>query len=318
MILSVGDNIYKMINFSDIPVSTQTFTVKSNIQYINLRLLFDKMNLSSFIVLIKFHDMIKGEVVKPLTKKKKLVSSTPVLIKRNFLNCVTLVIEVEKKINVKVFKNGVFQLTGCKNVENVKDCINIIIKEMKKINETYDTEKCFHFAEEPSILTTYTKSAMRNIDFNMGFNINRASLAERIKTIYSDNEDVIVPDNVGNKMDVKIKVRISKEEVKKVPILKTDFHLDDLYNFTETHMNYEDCIHKMEVEDKKIENKLRNKFVSISIFQNGKILLSSMDETIQERYYKWLVGVLEEIKPYVQQDVMPKKTFLLGKKLLKK
>ena len=115
-----------MVIFKDIPVSTQTFTVKTNMFFtVDLEHLFNKMNLDEFIISIKYKTQTKGEFKKKKTKKK--TNS-----KKNFLNCITVVILFDKKINVKVFKNGVFQLTGCKNLHHAKQSIYYILQHISK------------------------------------------------------------------------------------------------------------------------------------------------------------------------------------------
>lgn len=64
-----------MVIFKDIPVSTQTFTVKTNMFFtVDLEHLFNKMNLDEFIISIKYKTQTKGEFKrkpkrKPTVKK---------------------------------------------------------------------------------------------------------------------------------------------------------------------------------------------------------------------------------------------------------
>ena len=79
----------------------------------------------------------------------------------------------------------------------------------------------------------------------------------------------------------------------------------------ETVVDYKSCVRIMESDsEKKIETKLKNKFVSASIFQNGKVLLSAVDETVQKKYYEWFVDLMKDLESDVKQCTVPKKTFL--------
>jgi TATA-box binding protein (TBP) (component of TFIID and TFIIIB) len=303
--------------FDDIPVSTQTFTVRSNIQNIELNQFYDEIQASSprtdsvgfseaAILCVKYKEQRKGsDPEKDLkTKRKRSVSKEQEVPKTtNFLNCVTLIVQIEKRINIKIFRNGVFQLTGCKNIDNVQRCINLILNELSK-----STTKCFQFEEGYDDFVIYIKSAMRNIDFDLGFKVNRTLLANRLTCKYAEDDDVIIPDAIGNKMDVKIKIRINREELERLLITKITHptHPD----FKKEEVMYKDCLHIIE-PSKKLETKLKDKFISISVFQNGKVLLSAMDASIQEKYYKWFTCLIKEIEKDIKQPVSPKKTFMV-------
>jgi len=335
--------------FADIPVSTQTFTVRSNIQHIELHRFYEELEphapadvcplrsaqptppgslpggvggsggarQEAAIICIKYQQHKKGcDPEKDLkTKRKRTTSKEQESPKRNFLNCITLIIQIEKRINIKIFKNGVFQLTGCKDIDNVRRCLKLILTELSKANErmgiTQGSPACFQFEEGSDDFVIYIKSAMRNIDFDLGFKVNRTLLAKRLTCIYEDDDDVIIPDAIGNKMDVKVKLRITREELEHLPVTKitNPTHTEP----KEEEVLYKNCLHIIEPDKKKLETKLKDKFVSISVFQNGKVLLSAMDASIQEKYYEWFTNLISEIEEDIKPPVLPKKTFLVGK-----
>jgi TATA-box binding protein (TBP) (component of TFIID and TFIIIB) len=119
---------------------------------------------------------IKHKNKKPTKKNKK-----------NFYNQVTIVINCVdvSKINVKLFKNGSIQITGCKNISSV---IWILKKLFFKLQEPVQ------ITEESIIETNFTqtyadpyiflnimdisdlKIAMINSNFDIGFNIDREKL----------------------------------------------------------------------------------------------------------------------------------------------
>ena len=85
--------------FSDIPVSTQTFTVRSNIQHIELHRFYDELQPSSpgdvdgaraSIICIKYQQHKKGCDPDLKTKRKRTTSKDQDAPKRNFLNSITL------------------------------------------------------------------------------------------------------------------------------------------------------------------------------------------------------------------------------------
>lgn len=310
--------------FADIPVSTQTFTVRSNIAHIELHQFYNVLQPidpgtikagEAAILCIKYQQLKKGcDPQKDLKIKRKRSIVKEQAPKRNFLNCITLIIQLEKRINIKIFKNGVFQLTGCKNIDNVRKCLKLILAKLYQANQHDDSDlpKCFQFEKDAEVFVIYIKSAMRNIDFDLGFKINRVLLTTRLSRIYDENDDVIIPDAIGNKMDVKIKLRITREHIENLPITRITNIIHD--SPKEEEILYKNCLHIIEPDKKKLEAKLKDKFVSISIFQNGKVLLSAMDASIQKKYYEWFTQLIDEIKDDIKPRVAPKKTFLVGKR----
>lgn len=292
------------MNFANIPVSTQTFTVRSNIAHIELQNFYEllqptnidansqKDNNIGNIVCIKYKMLHKGEISEAKIKKRKTEDKSVTTNKKNFLNCVTLIIEIEKRINIKIFKNGVFQLTGCKNISNVKKCLHTILIELSKFSD------CFKFNAQDTDFVIYIKSAMRNIDFDLGFKINRTLLA----TYLFENTDYNVPPLTTTNMGVKIKIPL--ENVETLPITKITYPSQN-----EEIILFKDCFDVIEPDAKKLKDKLKNKFISISIFQNGKVLMSGIDETFQEKYYIWLINLLETIKHQIVKPDLPLKTF---------
>jgi TATA-box binding protein (TBP) (component of TFIID and TFIIIB) len=284
------------LQFETIPVSTQTFTVRTNLFNIDLQSFFDNVQtpstpLNNTIVYIKYQKLEKGinQNISKNTKKQCANKG------RNFLNCITLIIIAEKKINVKIFKNGVFQLTGCKSIHNVKTCINVIFLTLKTIPES------FSFASSDTNLVVYIKSAMRNIDFNLGFKINRDNMLHCLD-LYSD---FIIPPPMGNKMDIKIRILLTPDDIKNITILKISYPTQE-----ETELKFKDCFEIIEPDEKKRKNKLENKFITISIFQNGKVLLSGVNEVFQKKYYIWLMDLTTKYRSLIEIKNEPIVSFL--------
>jgi len=312
------------MQFSDCSVSTQTFTIRSNIQYIdlnkfyeiitpdeyelppeNIAVLIPKAEQKGIIAQIKYQQMKKGEdkgeKIKKKTKKNKDDNSK---LKKNFLNCITIIMYANKRINIKFFKNGCLQLTGCKHINHVIICINAIYKELTKNKE------CFIIENNNSDILVYIKSVMRNIDFDLGYEINRFTFLKKFIELCEKDENVIFFDSVADRTEVKIKIRISKEEIKELPVIKINLSTQEI-----TMLKYENCMHIIEHDQKKIESKFIDKFVTITVYQNGKILLSGADKLLQKKYFEWFNYHVEKIKHLVIKPLpVVKKTFLVNHK----
>lgn len=92
----------------------------------------------------------------------------------HFFNQITVVIILEslRKINVKLFKNGAIQMTGCKNVDDYNILFNKILYILKK-NRT--DENNLLELKDKYIISDF-KINMINSNFNVNFNINRDKL----------------------------------------------------------------------------------------------------------------------------------------------
>lgn len=279
-------------------VSTQTFTVKSNIKEISLLKFYDQTivetdSTEKGIQSVKYQALKKGNIEEKTGKSKKNIEEKP--IKKNFLNCVTMIVFVDKKINIKFFKNGVFQLTGCKNINHVIESITMIRNVLLKIKDE------FKFDEGDDDLIVYIKSAMRNIDFDLGYQINRFSFFDYLVNTYKHDDNIVIPDAVGNKMDTKIKIRLTEEDILSLPVVKFVFPSRE-----QTTLCYKDCINET---NKTPSSKPKDKFVSIFIFQNGKVLLSAADETIQSKYFDWFLSLIKNIENNIKLVQNTKQTF---------
>jgi len=287
-------------------VSTQTFTVKSNIQEISLFQFFEHTNPETDITKkgirsVKYQTYKKGYIEEKCRKPKRN-NSEEKPAKKNFLNCVTMIVFIDKKINIKFFKNGVFQLTGCKNVNHVTESITMIRNVLLQIKDHYK------FDEGDTDLIVYIRSAMRNIDFDLGYQINRFSFFNYLVTTFKDDNNIVIPDAVGNKMDTKIKIRLTEEEILSLPVVKLVYP-----SMEKTTLCFADCI-DIKSENHKTGYKPKDKFVSIFIFQNGKVLLSATDETIQSKYFYWFLSLIQPIENDIKMAKSTKSTFYIRNK----
>jgi TATA-box binding protein (TBP) (component of TFIID and TFIIIB) len=260
--------------FKDISVSTQTVIIKTNINNIDITKLYENIKIDSDLIDIKYKNTESLQTI-----KKNL---------KNFINCVTITIvtplPIRKKINVKVFYNGTFQMTGCKADYHITFCMNKIIYELKN-------NFCFDMKEHP--IFYFINSVMKNINFNLNFNIDRKALGEFLSTntVYS------IPQATTGYMGVKIKIPVSNIESVNITRVSWPENIIDLIPFNDYFAN----------DPKKLEKKY---FVSISIFRNGKVLMSGMDSSVIEPNYNWFIEMMNANKSVFQIIDKPNKTFI--------
>jgi hypothetical protein len=294
------DTRINAIPFEDIRASTQTFTVKSNIQIMDLEQFFEKIELlktdEGEILNVKYKNSKKGlfeEQVKKRISRKKADDNKQRRLKRNFLNCVSLVIMTEKKINIKVFKNGVFQITGCRKETDVTKCINLIFDQLKRNLDI------FEFREGETDFIILIKSAMRNVDFNVNYKIDRSILSQYLRSFSEYNIPPLSSTNMGIKMKIPF-------NIKDLPITKIVYNRGSQ---TSHKLFLRDCIDEIEPNKTRQKAKFENKFNNATIFQNGKVLMSCVDESFQRNYYYWIADLLIRNKDVFQIPEHSKKTF---------
>jgi TATA-box binding protein (TBP) (component of TFIID and TFIIIB) len=118
----------------------------------------------------------------------------------NFYNSITLIVRVndgptqninlEPKINIKLFKNGSMQMSGCKNIDNVNKVLVKVINRLKQIKgikikneEGHENEiKEITFVEELDKLGIYNfKIDMIYCNYRISIQIDREKLHELLK-----------------------------------------------------------------------------------------------------------------------------------------
>lgn len=272
------------MNDKYIKVSTQTFIIHSNLYDINLQdvskqlALNDDINIFPRIVNISYKNEDRGLVF--TTKKKKLIG-------KNFLNCISLTVKInqDKNINVKIFNNGVFQLTGCKSYQHAKDTFLNVWENIDKLNIcTFVKNTKFNETH----LEAYVVSAMRNIDFNLGFEINRELFGDYIMRF---TEYKVVP-IIRGFMGVQIYVPI--ESIESMTIHKITYQ-DSQYSDEE--MEYKKF---WDIKPSVISKAQKKKFVTVAIFQTGHVLISGVDAKYQQPVYEWLINLIYSIKKLIE------------------
>lgn len=113
-------------------------------------------------------------------KKKKVLGDETVAgkaRKRYFFNQVTLHVQVEKQINMKVFNNGGIQMTGLRSAKQGSDAIATLIQYVGALAPELQ-EKIF--VETRSPITVNPRMVMINSDFDLKMKIDREKLHRHI------------------------------------------------------------------------------------------------------------------------------------------
>ena len=175
------DNLPHGVNISTMCASCKLNT-KLNIEYIE-----NYLKITPNDILEKKISNDKIETLLPIKKKKKrhnnLTDDKENKENKNyFYNQITIVIRVtsgsyvhlekEPRINMKLFKNGSIQMSGCKSVTNINIALNKIINKMK---ESVFTDHPFLESMETLNVSNF-KMDMINSNYKINMEIYRTKL----------------------------------------------------------------------------------------------------------------------------------------------
>lgn len=306
----------KRTGVDDIEVSVKTIIAVTNLQ-INL------LNLHKYIALIPF----KPEEKKRGRKKKSLVEQ-PIQIlpegsitgsqngndirgvfpnrkKRKskdtfFLHSTSLAISVDanKFINVKISRNGKFQITGPKHDEHAIKVIKYIYQaictaeiisnvEIKKFKNENDTE-----------VTCLFNTVMQNLDYNIGFKISR----EKLNSFINENTDFcsIYEGSINTGVNIKVPSEEPYDKYIKKLYYYYDVNLEEEKSKIED-VEYNEYINSMDDREIKKENKKDNRHTFL-VFASGSIIMSSRGPSMK-RLFNELITLLKQNKSLVEEKV---------------
>ena len=279
----------KFKEFKDIKVSTKTFTATTNLD-IDLYKLYDFLEIVEYTVIPKKRGRRKKTPILDLNKDIKYGSFISVEfkdklkganLKKNkkkkwFRNSFTIIVMLDKKINFKICKNGTFQMTGCKNNKHAIECIKQIWKRIKGNKEIYKFTN-----KDDTTIKSMLIPAMRNIDFNLGFNIDREKLA---KYMSSQSKFYCLLETSFGYTGVNIKIPL-KDKISDMKIFLISEKNDE---FKVQQSKYSEYLKT--ISEKQRNNKLNmKKYNTFLVFHSGKVIMSgSTSEFMKETYYDFI------------------------------
>lgn len=281
--------------FDDIPVSTKTFIITTNLSF-DIMKMFEILPCTQYIVVpkrrgrkkkivhidpnygipsgsiitLEFEGSIRGVDLKSKKNKKGKKSSS------FFRNSVSIVMIIEDKhVNLKVSRNGKLQMTGCKNDLHAE----LVVKYIWEYIKIY--EDIYKFTTSDSNFKAIFIPAMRNIDFSLGFNVNREELDSYIN---EETEFHSLLETSFGYTGVNIKIpldfNLNNLIVKQIVYLNDEWILSNVLYKT-----YLDLLPIKEKEKKS----LKKRFNTFLVFHSGKIIMSGIcAESQKNTYYSFL------------------------------
>ena len=153
---------------------------------INLDNLYKNISINNTIPYIQHGSHgTKGESNKTKRKSRKPEK------KKSFFNQVTLHVNCDKLVNVKLFNNGKIQMTGLKYETHGNKVLNILVPFIKELDRNNET-KVFNHSD---ITFNPMNIVLINSDFDIGYKVKRDILHREIVDLgmYSSYEPCIYP-----------------------------------------------------------------------------------------------------------------------------
>lgn len=300
----------KFPEFDDIKVSTKTFIIMTNL-VIDLPKLFDFLPVTDYtfvpkkrgrkkkisvdnpnkdvpqgsIVTLKYENKIRGidlKQKKSHAKKKK---------SKWFRNSFTVVIILdEKPINFKICQNGRLQVTGIKFDHQVEDCIKFIWSHIKN-----QENNIFKFTNNEDYLHAIFIPAMRNIDFSIGFLVDREKLAKYMST---QTEFHSLLETSFGYTGVNIKIPITAD-IRDMKLKKIEFNKDD-DKFCESFMTYDDYL-KLLPEKEQLKKINKERYNTFLVFHSGRTIYSGISSSFMKEAYYYFIKIINTCYDQIEE-----------------
>ena len=279
--------------FEDIAISTKTVICISNLK-IDLEKFFNYMPITDFTpqekkrgrkkriqIVLNHNNLPYGSIISVqkkreirgacLKSKSKRSTETPSSNKDYFLHSVSLVIVLEnnKQINLKVSGNGKLQITGCKNDQHFINSVTCLYDTMN-IVEKWTNEKLYTLTYGDKLDVLFN-TVMQNMDFNVGFKINRQKLDKFVEKHTCHTS--IYEGSLATGVNIKVKSNTAIDPV----ITKILYDGNDLQT---TYSSYEEYNIML---NKKKETK-KDKRHTFLVFSSGSVIMSSTGAGMKEIY----------------------------------
>ena len=237
----------------NITISTMSCTCKLGTNII-LQNILDCMQLNNHdIITIKYIGTLKSLDEKTLRKKN--------ISKKIFFNQLTTEVRPSegKKINIKLFKNGSMQMTGCKSISDINSALNRLVARLVQVKAIVEdgkiVEKKFIENEENINITDF-KIDMINCNYDIMFEINREVLYNmlvelKVECRYEPCKHACVNIKFKQHPDDEKKVSIFVFQSGKIIITgaKNDGHIISAYKYIDAFLKE----HRSKVEKKDLE-----------------------------------------------------------------
>lgn len=299
--------------FGSFPIYTRTITAYTN-WTLDLETLFEKLPITYYHELPKkrgrkklneFHEdpnanIPYGSLITLKCKKKgEHYRLRGVNLKGSdcFCNSITVVIVLDKHINFKLYRNGTFHITGCKEIRHASEVIRYTWDYVQAIAKESSEVFSLPSGEYP---IAYSEIVMNNICFPLGFKLNRTQTKD-VFNHETQDEYLAVFDPNAEHAGVQIRRPIDNFEeyhqVHRMRLLKSGWEcLDRPFN---------EMIEFLKSHDPAKANKLAHgeKSHTFMAFHGGKVIQSCPVYELMEEAFDHFVTVCQGLRSQIEDSV---------------
>lgn len=244
------------------------------------------------IITVKHKSQVRGIELK---KKKTIAPGANERGKFYFLNCTSVVMFIiDKFVNFKIHNNGKFQVTGCKDDIHAEECIKHIWIHIQKLHSSIG-DVCKITSEIPKAIF---KTAMINVDFNIGFRIHRENLDSWINS-YTNYQSLLETSFGYTGVNIKMECGEPTDQL----FLCLEFDEDNVNNVEESLVKNIEYLNMLNDKDKSKELK-KKKFHTFLVFHSGNIILSSRFLNEMEKVYHKFVDIMMSHKDLFEERLL--------------
>lgn len=209
---------------------------------------------------------------------------------RNALNIVMMLSDT-RKINFKLSKNGKVQMTGCKDDNDGRDCLEIFFSKLRT-----ECADCIHYDASVGIQVHYY-TVMTNIDFNTGFKINR----QKLNTMMNQSTEYysLLETSFGyTGVNIKLPMPMAIDD---------DYMIDRLTLGTngQWHRDQVPFVKFFQSVDESFRNQelYKKRYNTFLVFHSGAIIMSGMRLERMLPIQKWFASFLEQHRADIEESV---------------
>lgn len=252
-------------------------------------------NLKKFIDLYKKfpEGVTDARVIKYFCSKcEKYYTASDLKITNGFLNQITLILSIgELALNIMIFDKSI-KIVGCKTNEDATTAVMILWEDYISVDPELwkflgkNSEEDIRLER---IYPSFTLSlVMRNIDFELGFSIDRKNL-----------------NNLMNKPEYSDIIFMSQCE----PTGQTNVNLKMYEKKPENHM-YHCLYYKNNIPHSKyvrncsaIKKKKKEKYITFIIFSSSKIIVSGRYDSVMKEMYYSFINIISQNKDLIAEKL---------------
>lgn len=251
----------------------------------NLRMEYDEMV-----------DLKEGDIVAIYFRNNK--KGLPQYLKygvkffRNALNIVMMRTK-DKKINMKLSQNGKIQMTGCKEEEDAQFCLKYLFQH---ISEYCPDSLVYKENMKNNHLDISFFTVMTNLDFNIGFHINRQKLNQLInrETVFNS----LLETSFGyTGVNIKIEVPYDPDvNIDRLQLLREN-------NWSKSFIKYDEYLQKN--GEMYYKNELQKKrYNTFLVFHSGNIIMSGMRLDKMTNHFKEFCEFLLKYRADIEETML--------------